>query len=82
MLNLSRGAHAVSSQRASWIPYFDDGDYSCFQKIIEHLNSFSLCPSVQTILFLAPLAFNQMLEENPRISRLVSRLLGLISGKG
>lgn len=40
------------SQRASWVPYFDD---------------------VQAILFLAPLAFNQTLEEDPRVNRLVRK---------
>ncbi|TFK38591.1 heterotrimeric GTP-binding alpha subunit [Crucibulum laeve] len=41
------------SQRASWVPYFDD---------------------VQAILFLAPLAFNQTLEEDPRVNRLEDSL--------
>ncbi|KAF9448736.1 heterotrimeric GTP-binding alpha subunit [Macrolepiota fuliginosa MF-IS2] len=41
------------SQRASWVPYFDD---------------------VQAILFLAPLAFNLTLEEDPRVNRLEDSL--------
>ncbi|KIJ97471.1 hypothetical protein K443DRAFT_681491 [Laccaria amethystina LaAM-08-1] len=41
------------SQRASWVPYFDD---------------------VQAILFLAPLAFNQSLEEDSRVNRLEDSL--------
>ncbi|KAF5350090.1 hypothetical protein D9756_009254 [Leucocoprinus leucothites] len=41
------------SQRASWVPFFDD---------------------VQAILFLAPLAFNLTLEEDPRVNRLEDSL--------
>ncbi|KAF9002158.1 heterotrimeric GTP-binding alpha subunit [Cyathus striatus] len=41
------------SQRATWVPYFDD---------------------VQAILFLAPLAFNQTLEEDSRVNRLEDSL--------
>lgn len=29
-------------------------------------------PAVEAILFLAPLSFNQVLEEDPRVNRLVS----------
>ncbi|KAJ2920508.1 hypothetical protein H1R20_g16585, partial [Candolleomyces eurysporus] len=42
------------SQRATWVPYFDD---------------------VQAILFLAPLAFNQTLQEAVRVNRLEDSLL-------
>ncbi|TEB18686.1 heterotrimeric GTP-binding alpha subunit [Coprinellus micaceus] len=42
------------SQRATWVPYFDD---------------------VQAILFLAPLAFNQTLEEAVRVNRLEDSMM-------
>ncbi|KAF9467048.1 guanine nucleotide binding protein, alpha subunit [Collybia nuda] len=42
------------TQRARWIPYFED---------------------VQTILFLAPLAFNQMLEEDQNVNRVEDSLM-------
>ncbi|KAH6901461.1 heterotrimeric GTP-binding alpha subunit [Coprinopsis sp. MPI-PUGE-AT-0042] len=44
------------SQRASWVPYFED---------------------VQAILFLAPLAFNQTLEEASKVNRLSNLILFL-----
>jgi len=34
--------------------------------------------SVQAIIFLAPLAFNQVLEEDPRVNRLVRVLLNVV----
>ena len=62
------------SQRATWVPYFDDGGFiwrSFYRSgVLNH-------STVQAILFLAPLAFNQTLEEAVRVNRLVRYLFYL-----
>ena len=55
-------------QRQHWVPYFDDGTPLTLQPCTICTNCFH---SVQAIIFLAPLAFNQVLEEDPRVNRLV-----------
>ena len=58
-------------QRQHWVPYFDDSESrSTFNN-----NPVSLFALVQAIIFLAPLAFNQVLEEDSRVNRLVIQIL-------
>lgn len=54
-------------QRAMWVPFFDDGTQTSWLL----LSTKSDAPPVQCILFLAPLAFNEYLEEDAKINRLV-----------
>ena len=48
-----------------WVPYFDDGQFPCHvEPEVLLLISFV----VQAIIFLAPLAFNQVLKENKQVN--------------
>lgn len=61
-------------KRASWAPFFDDGEDFFFDYILNGKLKNNILRVVQAILFLAPLAFNLTLEEDPRVNRLVCDL--------
>ena len=60
----------IIPQRHSWIPFFDDGIFHCVNSAIGFE---AQRITAQCILFLAPLSFNETLEEDRKVNKIVSR---------
>lgn len=66
----------LGMKRQAWVPYFQGGSYfylfgaRSLGMVFSEL--FFYFKIVNCILFLAPLAYNEVLDEDPRVNRLVS----------